>query len=669
MRHPLIGLLCAIVLIPVAAFGQAMQPIRAAPSTPVESATLGTGGGARLAVSDDIPPAELEAFIDGVMRTGMIDDHIAGATVSVVQDGAVIFKKGYGFASYKPVRRVNPDTTLFRIGSITKTFTWILIMKAVEEGKIDLDAPVNNYLPPDLKIPSQGFKHEIRVRDLMTHSPGFEDRALGVIFARDPAQIRPLDRWLHETRPNRVREPGLISSYSNYGAALAGAAVAHVEGAPWQDLVEQRIFAPLGLKNISDREPYPARADLPAPMSKALAKDVSLPFRFNAGGFKPHKFEYITQVAPAGVISASAGDMARYMLMLLGDGTYDGATVFGPVAAKAFRTPMTTLPPEVGNWDAGFMATLMRGGFHVYGHGGDTLAFHSEMTLVPKLRLGIFVSTNTEGGNKLAGPVAPLVIEHFYLPPPEAPLTGTLKLAGALPYVGQYTLTRRPYSGLDGFVQSLQGIGFAYADGYLITSAGGEVRRLVPTDKPGIFKSDTGTGELMFELKKGHAPRFISMAVAGDRAGPARQTSTLGLVTLLALLTAVAVLVGFFVRLGRGMPRTHLQGIAGIVQIASAVLFLIGAAGFVFLQIQAARDQTNIVYTWPTISVLVGSWACLAASLLVLAQIGLLTPVWLGKDGEGWSIWRKARFSATVLVFAALASLLLARGALAPWIS
>jgi CubicO group peptidase (beta-lactamase class C family) len=175
----------------------------------------------------------------------------------------------------------------------------------MEKGRIDLDDVVNKYLPADLQVSAQGFKNEIRVRDLMTHSPGFENRALGVLFAEDPAQIRPLDRWLRETRPNRVREPGILSTYSNYGAAPAGAAVAHVEGAPWQDLVEREIFSPLGLAHISVREPYPARADLPAPLSTSLAGDVSLPFRFSAGDFKPRKFEFITPVAPAGVISAA----------------------------------------------------------------------------------------------------------------------------------------------------------------------------------------------------------------------------------------------------------------------------------------------------------------------------------------------------------------------------
>ncbi|MFZ1988508.1 MAG: serine hydrolase domain-containing protein [Alphaproteobacteria bacterium] len=666
MRHPLAGLLCALLLYPAAVLGASVQPIKAAPSTPVAAAPLGTGGGPRLAASDNIPAAELEAYIDGIVRSEAEDNHIAGVTVSVVQDGQVVMKKGYGFASFDPARRVDPNMTLFRIGSTSKTFTWILVMKAVEEGKIDLDAPVNKYLPTDLQIPSQGFKNEIRVRDLMTHSPGFEDRALGILFAADPAHIRPLDQWLKETRPNRVREPGVLSSYSNYGAALAGAMVAHVEGAPWPDLVEREILVPLGLSHISVREPYPPRADLPAPMPEALAKDLSQPLRWSAGGFKSRGTEYITPVAPAGVISASAADMGRYMLMLLGDGTLEGTTIFGPVAAKAFRTPMTKMPAEVGNWDAGFYEVTMRGGFHAYGHGGDTLSFHSNLMLVPELRLGIFISTNSEGGIKLSGPLPERVVTHFYAPPPEPPDRGTLKLTDALPYIGEYKMTRRPYSGLGSFVQSLQGIQIGYSpDGYLIATLQGQVNRLVPTATPGIFKSDLGPQGLAFELKNGRAQRLLTLTTAADRVSLIDQIAVLGLLALLVLVASVATLIGVAVRLGRGMPKTNLQAIAGQVQTASALLFLLGASGLAVLLVQATTDQTSIVYTWPSASALVFSIACLAASVLSLIDLGLVLPVWLGNGG--WSAWRKLRFSATTLIFIALAIVLALRGALTPW--
>src|SRR5690606_8001967 len=156
-------------------------------------------------------------------------------------------------------RRVDPAETLFRIGSITKTFTWIEIMRLVEAGRLSVDDPVNDHLPPEVRMPDEGFDQPIRVRDLMTHQPGLEDRVFGVLFVRDPERIRPLSEFRRETRPKRVQPPGEQSSYSNYGVALAGAIVEHATGRAWQDAVEEDILVPLGMTRTTGREPHPPR--------------------------------------------------------------------------------------------------------------------------------------------------------------------------------------------------------------------------------------------------------------------------------------------------------------------------------------------------------------------------------------------------------------------------
>jgi CubicO group peptidase (beta-lactamase class C family) len=191
--------------------------------------------GARLALGAPMPPAELEAFVDGAVRQAMARDHIAGVEVSVVQAGQTVLKKGYGYAG--PGRAVDPDTTLFRVGSISKTFTWIALMKDAEAGRIRLNTPINLYLPEPDQVKDQGFKQPIQVRDLMTHSGGFADRTLGQLMETDPRRIRPLVLYLRQERPRRVREPGVVPVYSNYGAVLAGEASAWVNGKPYPDLI------------------------------------------------------------------------------------------------------------------------------------------------------------------------------------------------------------------------------------------------------------------------------------------------------------------------------------------------------------------------------------------------------------------------------------------------
>jgi CubicO group peptidase (beta-lactamase class C family) len=670
------ALLAALVAV-TAARAQApaeLTPRQEPAATPPEPPRAGP----RLTPEQSIPPAELEAFVDATVQLAMDDKHIAGATVSVVQDGRVVLEKGYGFASFSPPRRVDPATTLFRIGSITKTFTWIEVMRAVEAGKVDLDAPINGYLPPELRIPDEGFKQPIRVRDLMTHSPGFEDRVFGVLFAERPADLLPLDEFLRRYRPRRVREPGELSSYSNYGAGLAGAIVEQVNGAKWQDLIERDVLKPLGLTHVTGREPYPARPDLPAPLTAELEADLSTPFRWNGGTYDARKFEYITQIAPAGAMSASARDMARYMLLLLGDGTFDGVTVFGPDAARAFRTPLTKLPPEVGALDAGFFQSPLPGGFVGYGHNGATLSFFSNMTVVPKLRLGVFASTNTEGGGALSDPLPARVVERFYAAPREPPAPpGKLDVAAARRiYAGEYLSTRRRYDGLEGFVMRLQGPSVSVTpEGYLLVSgAGASPQRFVPTERPDEFRNANDAaaiGMLRFERDGDRARRIAVIPIAFERVTPLYSRKMFFVLAALTLLSAAGIALGGFLRLAHKPAASAGQRLAGRVQLAAAWFWLASCAALAMFAARAS-DAVNIVYGWPGVAMLAASSAALAASALTLASALFLAAVWRGAlDGAraaaGWSTWRNLRYTLALVIFAAFAIMLGAWGALAPW--
>ena len=193
----------------------ASRPAAAAVATPAPApAPARHPSGARLSAGQPVDPAQLEAFVDGWVADAMAREHIAGTSVSVVQNGQVVLKKGYGFADLQRRRAVDPDKTLFRIGSISKTFTWILLMKEVEAGRIRLDRPVNLYLPEKVRL--TGKAREVTVGQLLNHMGGFEDRALGQLFENDPRRVRPLDLYLRQERPGRVRQAGLLSSYSNY---------------------------------------------------------------------------------------------------------------------------------------------------------------------------------------------------------------------------------------------------------------------------------------------------------------------------------------------------------------------------------------------------------------------------------------------------------------------
>ncbi len=623
-----------------------------------------------LAAAAPLPPAELEAFVDGVVRQAMASDHIAGATVAVVQNGQVVLKKGYGFAA--PSRPVDPDRTLFRIGSISKTFTWITLLNEIDAGRMRLDAPVNLYLPLKVQVRDQGFDQPVTLRHLMSHTPGFEDRALGHLFERDYDRVRPLLTYLRQERPQRVRAPGTLPSYSNYGAALAGAAVSNVTGKTFEALAEQEIINPLGLTRTTFREPHPVREGTPAPMSPALARNLSEGFRWTPEGYRERPFEYIGQIAPAGAASSTAADMARYMNLLLAGGTLDGTTVFSPRVAEWMRTSLYRPAPGAAGATQGLQDLTMPGGRRALGHAGETLSFHSNMILVPDLGLGVFVSTNTDTGHLLARDLPAAVVERFYAPAARVPPAGSKALlANRGAYEGMYLDARRAHGGLEAFVGALRGFVRVSVtpDGYLSIGDARGPRLWAATADPAVFRRVDGPETLVFQVEGGRAVRFFSpwgysaFERRGDFAGP-------GLLSLLAALTAIAsiaTLIGLAMRDRRDFRETNIQGRASLLQTTQSILWLLGLFGFA-VWASGTGDAANVVFNWPGGWMVLASACCLVAAVLTLITVMMLPVIWRGgRRVDSWTIGRKLRFTATAAIFVLFAVDLGYWGALFPW--
>lgn len=626
-----------------------------------------TYDGRRLAPGDPMPVEELEAFVDGVIMPAMLRDHIAGAAVAIVQADRVVLTKGYGFADLESKRSVDPGDTLFRIGSITKTFTWIALLRRVESGRLGIDDVVNDHLPPKLRVPDQGFTRPIRIRDLLTHTAGFEDRVLGRTFVRDPAALLALDDHLAERRPDRVREPGSLPAYSNYGVALAGAMLEHLDGKPWQTIIEEEILEPLALASTTGREPYPAREYLPEPLAAGLAARVATGYRWAGTRYVPRPFEFMSQIAPAGAMSSTADDIARYMLVLLNDGELDGVRVFGSQAAAALRTPLTGLPAEVGNLTAGLFETPLEGGFRGYGHAGTTPSFHSGMTIVPELDLGVFVATNSEGGRLLAGTVLWRLVERFYAhkAPPANGDPQLLEVANR--YVGTYLVARRAYGGLEGFLRHFQSAVSVNVtpDGYLVMAPQGVPVRFVPTAMPGAFRSVDVPAGIVFEAASGElATRALTPAMGLERAAFLDRSQTLLQTSVAAAIAALVIVVGLAAGRGNMGGLTPLQRSIVLLRGTAAIAWLVALTVFIIAVSSATSDPDSVILDWPMPSVVVFSANALLAGLLTLAALTLSPALWRAAT---WSAWRKLRFSASLGVFALLTVILGHWGALEPW--
>ncbi len=353
-------------------------------------------------------PRELETFLDGVIGKQMQGDHIPGAAVSVVKDGQLLFAKGYGSADLQAGKPVNAQTTLFRIGSVSKLFTATAVLQLAEQGKLNLHADVNTYLKT-FHLPAT-YPEPITLAHLLTHTAGFEGRETGLQEARTTSDLKPLGQLLAEHMPARVRPPGELTAYSNYGFALAGYIVEQVSGMPFEQYVEQHIFQRLRMRESSFRQPLEAR----------LSADLSQGYSYSNGGYRPAPFEAIA-VPPAGAMSATATDMARFMLAQLQHGRLGNERIFQAATAKAMQTLQFTNDPRVPGGMAYGFEVHSRNGQRLLVHPGGTADFYALFALLPEQQVGVFVSYNSFGGaaDYLSYPFLQAFLDHYYPAPKE----------------------------------------------------------------------------------------------------------------------------------------------------------------------------------------------------------------------------------------------------------
>src|ERR1700722_19692471 len=201
--------------------------------------------GERNANRHELTTEDVGTFFDGFMPLQIGQANIAGAVIAVVKDGAVVFAKGYGYADTANKTQISPEMTLFRPGSISKLFTWTAVMQQVEQGKLDLDRDVNDYL--DFRIPP-AFDKPITLRDIMTHRTGFEETVKDLIV-NSPEDLNPLSQYLQSHMPSRIFPPGVTPAYSNYATTMAAYIVERVSGESFDDYIEHHILNPLVMQH------------------------------------------------------------------------------------------------------------------------------------------------------------------------------------------------------------------------------------------------------------------------------------------------------------------------------------------------------------------------------------------------------------------------------------
>jgi CubicO group peptidase (beta-lactamase class C family) len=321
----------------------------------------------------------LERELDSLFQHEMNEQRIPGAALIIVRGNEVLLKKGYGFTTPEEgMNFVNSDSTIFRIGSVTKSFTALALLQQIDEGKIKLNDDVNRYLT---SLQVQNFQDQtITPFHLLTHSAGFDEIGGRRVFDAS-AQI-PLADFL-KSNLNTIRNPGEVTAYSTYGISLAGQLVEDLSSQPLEEYLRKQVWEPLDMNMTSislleEHVPYTS-------LGYEIYNNINI----------PQAWEWY-HTFPASSINSTVADMGNYMQMLLNGGTFDNKVILNENLVKRMLSQQLSIHPKADGFTFGLYGRKWNGVSSI-NHGGEMLGYSSFMTLLPEEKIGIFVVHHHEG--------------------------------------------------------------------------------------------------------------------------------------------------------------------------------------------------------------------------------------------------------------------------------
>lgn len=313
------------------------------------------------------------AKLEEVATKEMSDANTPGASIAIVRDGQIVWTKGLGVANVETGQPVTPET-LFRLGSTTKMFTAAALIQLAEEGKLKVNAPVGDCIP--------GLHARIAAltpHQLLTHTAGLTDESIMSGSHDDDAlaaSIRGMDQsWL-------FTEPGKIHSYANPGYWIAGLACEVLDGKPYADVMDQRMFRPLGMTRTT------LRPTLAMTWPLALGHEIR---NGKSSIVRPQADNASTW--PAGQIYSNITDLARFTTAFLDGGKLDGDQVLSPTLIASLTSPHVPRPGDDGHYGYGLSVGIDRG-VRVWQHGGSRTGYGSTIRLAPDQKIAVIILTN-----------------------------------------------------------------------------------------------------------------------------------------------------------------------------------------------------------------------------------------------------------------------------------
>jgi len=326
-----------------------------------------------------INTSDVKKFTDNYFSTKLDEYHVPGAVFIMVKDGKVIYSQGYGYADLDKKIKPDPDKTIYRVASNSKLFIATAVMQLYQQGKLNLDTDVNSYF--DVKVIPGNSYPPVTLRHLLTHTPGFDDINVRMSTLEKEKRLT-LEQFIKERTPDRVYPPGTVTSYSNYGYALAGYIVERTSGQSFSAYVNDNIFKPLGMNSSS------------FVINKSLRERLAIPYVYADQTYQALPYDYIFPY-PAATLMITADDMARFMIMHLNNGSYAGQRVLDDHNARMMHAQQFTNHEKLPGITFGYIEDEING-IRVLTHGGWVAGYKTIQVLVPEKNMGYFISGNYE---------------------------------------------------------------------------------------------------------------------------------------------------------------------------------------------------------------------------------------------------------------------------------
>jgi CubicO group peptidase (beta-lactamase class C family) len=450
--------------------------------------------------STGIDSHAVAAFADAFLPREMDRRHIPGLVLVFVSAGEIAIARGYGTAQMEPRRAVDPDRTVFRLASVSKSITATAALQLVERGRLDLQQDVNAYLRSFQVAAAHG---PIALHHLLTHTAGFDERLTG-ISARAAADLQPLSTYLARSMPPTFVEPGRVVSYSNHGFALVGQLVQEIDGRPFAEYVRQEIFEPLGMQRSGTLTG-------PVPDEFAVAYD------YVDGHHRALAADYL-QPAPAGAFFTTGADMARFLIAHLRGGAYRDRRILRAETVAAMHAQHFVQTPGTSGWAYGFWEDT-RAGHRALLHNGGGKGYRALMYLLPQQDAGFFLAYNL-ADQHAEGELQEVFISQFrsrFVAAGRPTVGGVEEPQSTESFTGEYVYVRRARTTMEKMIAVLNRVRVIRGGdgGLAITASSGRSIPLTPIG-PLLFQRADERGVVAFDALVGNTPgRLVAITDSG----------------------------------------------------------------------------------------------------------------------------------------------------------